>query len=38
MIMSDFMIGAIFGSIVMLAVEFVVLIAIALKLDKKKKK
>ena len=38
MIMSDFMIGAIFGSIAMLAVEFVVLIAIALKLDKNKKK
>ena len=38
MIMSDFMIGAIFGNIAMLAVEFVALIAIALKLDKRKKK
>ena len=38
MIMNDFMIGAILGSIVTLAVEFVVLIAIALKLDKNKKK
>lgn len=36
--MNDFMIGAICGSIAMLAVEFVVLIAIALKLDKSKKK
>ena len=36
--MNDFMIGAILGSIVTLAVEFVVLIAVALKLDKKKKK
>lgn len=36
--MSDFMISAIFGSIAILAVEFVVLIAVALKLDKRKKK
>lgn len=36
--MSDFMIGAICGSVVMLAVEFIVLIAVALKLDKNKKK
>ena len=36
--MSDFIIGVICGSIVMLAVEFVVLIVIALKLDKNKKK
>lgn len=36
--MNDFMIGSICGSIVMLAVEFVVLIAVAIKLDKNKKK
>ena len=36
--MNDFMIGAICGSISMLAVEFGVLIAVALKLDKSKKK
>ena len=36
--MNDFMIGAIFGSIAMLAVEFVVLIFIALKLDKQQEK
>ena len=36
--MNDFMIGAIFGSIAMLAVEFVVLIAVALKLDKQQEK
>ena len=36
--MIDFLIGTICGSISMLAVEFVVLIAIALKLDKSKKK
>ena len=38
MIMSDFLIGTICGSIAMLAVEFVVLIVVALKLDKNKKK